>query len=386
MLLREPTDVSAGRDPRPARLRRVALELSRRLTPADRRVLGLWAAAHLGLAVLAWMSSWIGGKRGGYQGILGIYGQWDYTWYQNIAAHGYFSGHSLGAPEPAFLPGFPVALAAVHVIVRNWVAAGLLISLVAGGVALVCIARLSSERAALYLITAPAAMYLMVGYSEALFLALALSAWMAARRADWLLAGILAGIAGLVRVNGLFLIAALLVAAATSARGGRLRATAYAAIALSGPGAYVLYLWAGTGSIGAWFSASRAGWNLHATWPWTAWRNTWRTAFGPGLPPDRAAMFQIEIACMLAAWALTLVLLRRRAWAEATYCGLAGMVLGSTTFYQAVPRALLVMWPLYILVAKATEKRPWVGQVYLWVCAPLAVLVAVFFFLGKWAV
>lgn len=330
------------------------------------------------------MSSWIAGQGGGYRGLLGIYGQWDYVWYQNVGAHGYFSGRSFGSADQAFLPGFPLALAAVHLVARNWVLSGLLVSLVAGGVALVCIGRLGGERAALYLLTAPAAMYLIVGYSESLFLALALPAWMAARRRDWPLAGVLAALAGLGRVNGLFLIAALLVAAVTSERGRRLRATAWASLGLVGPAAYVSYLWAGTGSPTAWFTASDAGWGLHHVWPWSAWKTTWNLAFGSVLPPDRAAMFQIEIACVLVAWILTLVLLYRRDWAEAVYCGLAAAVLSCTTYYQAVPRAVLIMWPLYVLVARAAEKRPWVGQVYLWLCAPLAVVVAVYFFIGKW--
>ena len=275
MLLREPASVPpSARDSRPDRLRRCCTTAARRLTPADRRVLGLWGAAHLGLAVLAWMSTWIAGYRGPYAGLLGTYGQWDYDWYQTIAAHGYFSGQSLGTPEQAFLPGFPVILAAVHLVVRNWVAAGLLVSLVAGAVAVVCIGRLGGERTALYLLTAPAAMYLIVGYSEALFLALALPAWMAARRRDWPLAGIGVALAGLVRVNGLFLAVALLVAAATSERGQRLRSTAWASIGLSGSAIYAGYLWAGTGSWTAWFTASRAGWGLHAVWPWAAWTDT----------------------------------------------------------------------------------------------------------------
>jgi hypothetical protein len=207
LVLRETADTAirsnAGHT-RIRRLSRLAHTTLSRLTGADRRILGLWAGAHLGLAVLAWMASWINGQRGIYNALLGTYGQWDYAWYQNIAAHGYFSGQSFGSAERVFLPGDPAALVAVHLFVRDWVIAGLLVSLVAGGVALVCIGRLGGERAALYMLTAPAAMYLIVGYSESLFLALALPAWMAAKRRNWPLAALLAALAGLVRVNGLF--------------------------------------------------------------------------------------------------------------------------------------------------------------------------------------
>lgn len=369
------------------RLCRRARATAGRLTPADRRILGMWGGAHVALGVIAWMSASIAGQRGFYSRLLGIYGQWDFTWYQGIAAHGYFSGGSGGPDAYAFLPGDPLTLAAVHLAVRNWTAAGLLVSLVAGGVALVCMGRLGGERAALYLLTAPAAMYLMVGYSESLFLAFALPAWMAARRRDWPVAGLLAAFAGLVRVNGLFLIAGLVCAALTHERGSRrLRATAWTSAAALAPGLYEVYLRAGTGSWTAWLTANRDGWGLRFVGPWKSFADTWNMAFGHALPPDRAAMFQLEIACMVAGIVLTLMLARRHAWPEALYCGLTFAALGTTSYYQAVPRALLISWPLYVLLARATARRAWVGQLYLWACAPLAVIVAVYFFLSLWAV
>lgn len=363
-----------------------AQELVRRLTAADRHNLGLWLGAHLGLAVICWMCAWLDGKRSIYTGLLGDYDQWDAQWYTTIAGHGYFGGNSNGPDGYAFLPGQPILMALVHLAVRNWDAAGLVLSLIAGAVVVVCTGRLGGERAALYLLTAPAAMYLMVAYSEATFLAFALPAWMAARRRKWPLAALLAACAGLVRIDGMFLIAGLLVMAAASERGGRIRAALWACVALAGPALYEVYLRAETGSWSAWTWANNDGWDLHYVGPWQSFRNSWDRAFGHGMAPDRAAMFQLEIACLAATLALTLVLAWRRAWPETVYCGLAVIALGTTTFYQSTPRALLIMWPLYVLTARAAEKRPWVGQVYLWVCAPLAVITAVMFFLGEWAV
>lgn len=367
-----------------ARTKTTAAHATSRLDRSELAALGYWLLAHLALAATAWMSSWIGGRRGLYRPLLGIYGQWDYVWFHGIAAHGYFSGRGDGPGSFAFLPGYPLVLAAVHLIVRDWVAAGLLVNLVAGGFAVLALVRLGGDRAPVYLLTAPAAMYLMVGYSETLFLALALHAWLASRRRNWPLAALLAALAGTVRPNGLFLIAALLLAAALSERGRRLRSCAWAALAALGPLLVEVYFWTGTRSWTAWASAN-ALWALHFVGPWRSLDNTWQRAFGTGMAPDLAAMYQVEIACMVAALALTAVLLRRRAWPEALYCALAVFTLGTSTYYQAVPRALLVMWPLYVLVAQSARRRAWVGQVYLWMCAPLAVLTAVYFFLGKWA-
>jgi mannosyltransferase PIG-V len=353
-----------------------------RLSGRERRVLAQWGMAHIAIALMCWATAWMKGRPSFYQALVGNYAQWDVNWYQGIAAHGYFSGRGPGPDSVAFFPGYPALLAGVHLVVRDWTVSGLLISAGAGAVALVCMTRLAGERAALYLILSPAAVYLMVGYSEALFLALALPAWMAALRRDWQAAALLAAFAGLTRVTGLFLIAALLLVAAARERGQRARALAWLCIAPAGPALYEVYLWAGTGSWTAWFTASRNGWNLHFVGPWTALRNTWGWAFGGLIAPQPAVMYQIEIAFMAVALALTLVLLRRRAWPEAVYCGLAVVTLGTTTYYQSVPRAVLLMWPLYMLIARAAIRRPWVGQVYLWLSIPLATLIGWYYFLG----
>ena len=134
---------------------------------------------------------------------------------RNIAEYGYFGAHSI-PNNIAFFPGYPLALSAAHLIVRNWVLAEFTVSAVAGCFAVVSLARLAGERrAVLYLVTAPAAIFLMVGYAEALFLAFAVPAWHAASRGRWWRAALLAGLSGLVRPDALFLIPALVVMALT---------------------------------------------------------------------------------------------------------------------------------------------------------------------------
>jgi hypothetical protein len=86
----------------------------------------------------------------------------------------------------------------------------------------------------LYLLTAPAAIFRMVGYAECLFLALAIPAWHAATRGRWCRAALPAGLSGLVRADGVFLILALAVMAPTGPRGGRLANAAKACCALAG--------------------------------------------------------------------------------------------------------------------------------------------------------
>ena len=55
----------------------------------------------------------------------------DATRLRNIAQFGYFSPHS--TPDNAvFFPGYPMTLAAAHLVLRNWVLSELAVSGVAG--------------------------------------------------------------------------------------------------------------------------------------------------------------------------------------------------------------------------------------------------------------
>ena len=64
-------------------------------------------------------------------------------------------------------------------------------------------------RAAWFLLIFPTAYFLHIGYTEALFMALVLGSFLAARTERWWLAGLLGGLAALTRVNGLVLMPAL---------------------------------------------------------------------------------------------------------------------------------------------------------------------------------
>ncbi|OEJ34937.1 hypothetical protein BGK67_29645 [Streptomyces subrutilus] len=76
-------------------------------------------------------------------------------------------------------------------------------SFVAGGVAVLALARIArhhlphpdaGRRAVLFLLFSPCAVFLAAGYTEALFLALALPAWLAALRRNWPAAAVLAAL------------------------------------------------------------------------------------------------------------------------------------------------------------------------------------------------
>lgn len=365
------------------RLRRLASWC--RLDFDDRAALGMWAVAHLSLLVLAWAAAWVYRTTPDHAPLTGLFGHWDAAMYRNIAQYGYFSPRST-ANSVVMFPGYPAVLAAVHLALRNWTLSEQTISAVAGCFVVVSLSRLAgNRRAVLYLLTMPAAVFLMVGYAECLFLAFAVAAWHAAVRGRWWRAALLAGLAGLVRPDGVFLVLALAVMALTGPHGRRLTDAAKVGCALAGPAAYEVYLTAATGSWQAWTKAEQAGWGLHLVTPLGALKTTWWAAFGHPFSAAYGFEFQTELAAVAAMVLATVLFLWGRRWPEAVYCGLAVLSIGSQTWYQTGQRTLLVLFPVCVALARLEVRRPWVRYTYLSLCVPLAAVVGLLFLAYQWA-
>jgi hypothetical protein len=147
---------------------------------------------------------------------LGIWNQWDAPHFIDIATWGY------GPPsEPArivLFPAFPYLIRALAWLVDP-VTAGMLVSFVASLVAaagLYRLVRFDSDRvvargAVIAMSLFPTAYSLVAPYSEALFLAFAVWAFVAGRQDNWRRAGVLSLLAGLTRIQGWFLVPALAV-------------------------------------------------------------------------------------------------------------------------------------------------------------------------------
>ncbi len=362
----------------------------------DRAALGLWAAAHVALLVLAWAAAWAFRTSLAHAPLTGGFEHWDAILLRNVAQYGYFGRHST-ANNIAFFPGYPLTLAAAHLILRNWVLSELVVSGVAGCFAVVSLARLAGgRRAVLFLLTTPAAIFLMVGYSEALFLALAIPAWRAATKGRWWRAALLAGLSGLVRPDALFLIPALVVLALVHPAGSttsqeptraasRLACAGAMCCAFAGPAAYEIYLKVSTGSWLAWSRAMQKGWDLHLTDPVQTLKTTWWAAFKHAFGAGTAFEFQLELGAMALIVLAAVAFAWSQRWPEAVYCGLAAVALGTSTWYQGCPRTLLVLFPIFIALARLGSRRPWVTYAYLAISAPLAVVLGMMFLSGQWA-
>jgi hypothetical protein len=351
--------------------------------------LRVWVATRVSVAllVLAGARLIFGDTSGGF---LDRWDSWDVTLFAKVAQFGY-DGYPQHYPDKdieAFFPGFPMVLRAVHLVVPDWTAAGLLVSLVAGAIGVVYLSRLAEQdgvdgsRAVLYLVLSPYAVFLAAGYSEALFLAAALPGWFAARKGRWATASLLVAAACTVRVSGAFLAVALVVEWATTSRDWRVAPWLAAPfVALAG---YVVYLHALTGDWLRWQHAQASGWGRHLTSPLQSLQNTWDAARSPALSPEYQWSFRAEIVAVAVGVLVTLVLLARREWGQATYLGLSVAALATSTFYLSIARATLLWFPLWICLAQLAARRPWVHTVYLTVATPLMAVVVLAFTAEHW--
>ena len=359
----------------------------------DRAALGVWLASRAGVLVLVLGGAWQLGAvpAGQVQGLLERFDRWDVGLFRKVAEHGY-AGYPDDYPDvgiEAFVPGLPLVLALVHRVVPDWTAAGLLVSLVAGAAASVWLARLAEldgvpgPRAVLYLVLSPAAVFLAAGYSEALFLSLAVPGWLCARRGHWAAAGLLVAGACTVRVTGVFLAVGLAVHYAVTVR--RLRPDAAWLLAPAVPlVAYATYLHALTGDWLRWQHAQEQGWGRRPTAPWDALASTVRTATDARTGSEYAWSAAAEVVAVAVGLVVTAVLLRRARWGEATYVGLSVAALATSTTYLSVARATLLWFPLWLLLAQATARRPGLHTAVVAVSAPLMALGVVTFTSGRW--
>jgi hypothetical protein len=355
-----------------------------------------WILTRIAVMTVAFAGIWMLGsnRAGDVPSFLGQWNQWDEKLFVDLAQYGYrgYATHTDGHHLEALFPGEPLALRIGHLFTGSWVAGGLVISAIAGLVAVIALARLAAieggaqcgSRAVLYLTLSPYAVFLAAGYSEALFLAFALPSWLAARRGRWLLAGLLAGAAAVVRIDGVFLGLALIVQWLTTTD----RRLSWRLAGLVAPFvvtfAYFAYLHSVTGDWLAWSHAQAQGWGRSFTAPWKSFRISWHAAFSSTQYVNYEWAFRAEITAVFLGLALTLLLLALRRWGEATYVGLQLIGLACSSYYLSVARSTLLWFPLWLLLARWSLKRRWLHLGYLAVAPALMAVGVLTFTQGRW--
>jgi len=363
-------------------------------------VVNWWLGTRLLTLVAALVGSWaaVSSSDAPLRSYVELWNRWDTRWFESIAVYGYVGPYVSDFENfeynVAFFPGVPMLMRVGLAIGVSATATGMIISMAASLIAAAALVRLAEQRgeiparyAAIAFLVAPTAVFLTAAYTEALFCAFAFWAWVWASRRAWLLSGLLAGAAGLIRPNGLFLAAGLLVMFALARPHGTWRGWLHGLpllLPVVSAGLYVTYLRAITGSWTTWSDAQTDFWDRSLVDPISSLRNTYELiwTFSPtGEPSSRMIT---EILAMVVLVAVTVILARKRWWPEAVYSGVTALSLGTSTMYHSVPRTLIVVFPVWLLLGAWMARYRWFRWTFIAVSVPALILVTIRFTQNQW--
>ena len=152
------------------------------------------------------------------QAVLGVWPRWDAVQHLNLALRGYVD---MTEGSTVFFPLYALLTRAVALVVGDTIVAGLIVSTIAAAFAFTFLillgehvfGREAGEWAAVALAVYPMAVFLIAPFTESLYLALTLGAFLAAYRMRWFAAAGLGALASLTRAPGMAASAAFAVLA-----------------------------------------------------------------------------------------------------------------------------------------------------------------------------
>jgi hypothetical protein len=298
--------------------------------------------------------------------------RWDAYWYDLIAREGY-GPEGDRAQAAVFFPLYPTLARLAGPVFGSHLIAGLVISNAATLVGLVYVYRigllfhdrLTVERAIVFLLCFPAAIFYMAFYTEGLYLALTAAFFFYLLRGQHGRAALAGILATLCRPTGVLVLLAALAAAAVHAAMNRARPprSFYALLLVPlGIGAYMVHLQAQTGDPLAFAHMQGAHWARTAQLPWTPLVETLRS-LDWSFPRDaRNTQIAINAGTLVAfAGAGAWLLARRtdsRGWPLFGLYVLGGallpLVTGST---DSAVRYCSVLFPAFFLLADKARSR-----------------------------
>jgi len=304
--------------------------------------------------------------------LLRTFDRWDSRWFARIAEHGYATRQS-----SAFLPVYPLLVRGVAFVLRNHVAAGIVVSVVAAAASAWLLLRIArrhlpeegAQTSVLLLALYPAAFVFTAVYSDAVFLFFVLVAVDAAERGRALLSGVAAALAVDTRLLGLALIPTLLL---ILRRRAAILVVLLPAVAI---GLWMLYLHVHYGDALASSHAEHRYWQrepLSPRWIWHEFRNvpgalsqiTLHLPAGGRYPRyiATATADVYDFAFLVFGAVFTWVAWQRlgRAFGLYSLLTLALVVLTPTTWRPlvSVPRFLLADFPIFLALAAVLATRP----------------------------
>lgn len=327
----------------------------------------------------------------GLRGWLEIWNRWDAVNYQRLAQFGYSATGEL-QPLLVFYPLYPWTVRLLAFISRDYLVSAFVVSTVASLVTAIVLLRLVeldyskelAQRAVWFLFIFPTSYFLHIGYTESLFLMLALSCVYAARKQRWFVAAIFGALTCLTRANGLVLVPVLVMEAAHeywTTRRWQWQWLNIALVAL-GFGGYLILNKHVTGDAFAFTSLMQQFFSKSLASPLTGIDN----AIGSmSRAPSEAEMIGTQevlfialgLVCTIVSW----IKLRPAysVWMTGNW-----LLSVSVSFVLSVPRYTLTMFPIYILFSMLAARRVWLAVITVWSILYLSFFASMFAW-GRWA-
>lgn len=342
------------------------------------RAVGVFLAVHLPLTILL-----VFFLRIHHTDMIKGLTAWDGKWYKQIAAQGYqyhfvYRDHKLQYSSIAFFPAYPMLMAAVHAVTGLSVGtAGVLVSWIAAPVAAAGIyavlREFVTENVALCTVALwgafPLAYIEALAYTESLYTAFLAWSLYALVRKRWLMAGLLAGLAGLTHSTAVVLIGVVGLAALVEiwqrraeGPGALWRPVAACVLAPAGILGFFLYLWHHTGIKDAWFRSEKAGsWDASFDFGRQAATVLWHQVSEQQTYGKATGAYMVATAVIVPLTVSVVALWRRRvlSWPLLVWVTLSLLSTMLTSgIYSSKARFLLPLFPLLLPAGGVLSRAP----------------------------
>jgi hypothetical protein len=324
---------------------------------------------------------------------------WDGRWYVRIAVHGYphfvpqgdfYAGTGRQVQSAiAFFPLYPLLVRGLDRVLPGGAdVSGTVLALLIGAAATVLVwtvaekvaDRRVADRAAVLFAFSPGAFVLSLVYAEGLLVLLSAACLLALLERRWLLAGVLAALAGFTRPNATAVMLACAWAAGVAIWKNRdWRAAVAPALAPIGMLAFFVFLWWHTGETLIWFRVESQGWGEQIDFG----RSNIGVFADLFTRPLHNPNHLVLAASMVTAVVLMVILVRAKLPAILNVYALSGLGLVLASHINARPRFIFVAFPIVIALAKTTTRRQSAFVVLTAVFAASTVMLTVFYGLHK---
>lgn len=325
----------------------------------------------------------------GLRGVLQVWNRWDAPAYQHLAQFGY---QMTAEFKTWFYPLLPWAIRLFAYLTGDYMVSAFVVSGIASIVAAILLRRVVeldfaadvALRSVWFFLIFPTAYFLHIGYTESLFLSLALGSILAARRQRWWLAGLLGGLSCITRANGIVLIPTLAVEMAHQYVSQRQLRWQWLWIGLVplGFGVYLLVNWSVAGDPFAFLHLRKQLFYASTSWPWVGVRDLIGHL---DQAPSQAALIGTQeliftalgFVCTIIAWIKLRPLYGM--WMTGNW-----LLATSVTYLASMPRYTLTLFPVFMLLALPTANRFWNAVITVWSLLFLAFFSSLFAW-GHWA-